>query len=344
MKKVTIIFLITLLFHYVSSISVSAEDNIDLNTVIKSESVILIDAKTGYPIYEKQSHKQMYPASITKLVTAIVALEAANPEEIVTVSENARNVEGTRVYLEEGEKAPLEKLLLGMIINSGNDAAVAIAEHIDGSVAQFAHRMNMFVREKVGVEDTTFTNPHGLFDVNHYTTASDMAEITRYALKNEKFTEMIGTETLEWDGESWDTTLITHHKLFSVMPYEGIIGGKNGYVQKSGQTLVTVAEREGVRLIAVTLNASGKNQSYKDTTKLLDYGFEHYDPTLIPADVEPKEQASEMKKVDKEIEPGDVETKESAPIWVIPVTLIVLAGALAFIRLRKKNNLQRYHN
>ncbi|MBM6617222.1 D-alanyl-D-alanine carboxypeptidase family protein [Bacillus suaedaesalsae] len=344
MKKATLILVITLLFHYVSPFSASAEDNVDLESVINSESVILIDADTGYTIYEKQSEKQMYPASITKLVTAIVALESADMNEIATVSENARHVEGTRVYLEEGENVPLEKLLLGMLINSGNDASVAIAEHIDGSVAQFAHRMNTFVREQIGIENTIFTNPHGLFDEHHYTTASDMAEITRYALKNETFLEMIGIETLEWDGESWDTTLINHHKLFSVMPFEGMLGGKNGYVQKAGQTLVTVAEREGVRLIAVTLNASGKNRSYKDTIALLDYGFDHYDPSLVPIEVNPEEQASEMKKVEKQVEPEDVETKEAAPLWIIPVILIVIAVGVMFLRIRKKNTFQRYHN
>ncbi|KAA0548761.1 D-alanyl-D-alanine carboxypeptidase [Bacillus sp. BGMRC 2118] len=344
MKKAAIILIITILFHYVGPFVVKAEDNVDLDTVINSESAILIDANTGYPVYEKQSEKQMYPASITKLVTAIVALESADLEEVVTVSSNARHVEGTRVYLEEGETAPLEKLLLGMLINSGNDAAVAIAEHIDGSVAQFAHRMNTFVREQVGVENTTFTNPHGLFDEHHYTTASDMAEITRYALKNEKFLEMIGVETLEWDGESWDTTLINHHKLFQVMPYEGMLGGKNGYVQKAGQTLVTVAERNGIRLIAVTLNASGKNRSYKDTIALLDYGFNHYDPSLVPVEVTPEEQPSEMKKVVKEIGPESIKTKEELPMWIIPVTLIVIAGGVIFLRVRKKNNVQRYHN
>jgi D-alanyl-D-alanine carboxypeptidase (penicillin-binding protein 5/6) len=350
MKKARLVMLVTFLFHFVFSAEAAAEDT---DLTIASESAILIDAKTGYVIYEKNSQKQMYPASITKLVTAIVALESADPKELVVVSEKARNVEGTRVYLEPGETVTLHKLLQGLLINSGNDAGVAIAEHIDGSVAQFAHRMNVFVREKVGVQDSTFVNPHGLFDENHYTTAYDMAEITRYALKNKFFTEIIGTETLPWDGESWDTTLINHHKLLSEIPYEGVIGGKNGYVDKSGHTLVTVAERGDTSLIAVTLNASGRVQSYKDTIALFDFGFEHYNPILIPKaaapDTEPKNVQSSMKKVQKNLlgeTDASSSNKESNPSWGLLLTLLslfVIISSAVFLRMRRKNSFE-HHN
>jgi D-alanyl-D-alanine carboxypeptidase (penicillin-binding protein 5/6) len=302
MKTISIMVIIFSLLPFVWGSSVFAEEGNSIN--IASESAILIDAKSGIILYEKESRKQMYPASITKLVTAIVALEAGNLEDMVVVSENARNVEGTRVYLDEGEVVSLQKLLQGLLINSGNDAGIAIAEHIDGTVAGFSERMNTFVKEKVGVTDSSFVNPHGLFHKNHYTTAYDMAQITRYAINNKVFTKMISTESLPWKGQSWETVLYNHHKLLREIPYKGVIGGKNGYVQKSGYTLVTAAQRGDIRLIAVTLNADRKNQPYQDTIALFNYGFEHFNPNLI-LDVK-KSETSKIKdelpaKIDKHI-------------------------------------------
>ncbi len=150
---------------------------------LNSEAAILIDGATGTILYEKESNRLMYPASITKIVTGIIAIEEGNLDDIVTVSETARNVIGTRVYLLEGEQVTLLKLVQGLLINSGNDAGTAIAEYFDGSEAQFAERMNQFVRDTVGVKNTNFQNPHGLFDEKHQTTAYDMAIITQYAMK-----------------------------------------------------------------------------------------------------------------------------------------------------------------
>ncbi len=285
MNKLQMLSLVILLLHLFFISPVIAEESRNLN--LASESAILIDAKSGYVIYEKASERQMYPASITKIITAIVALEDGNKEDLVLVSQNARNTGGTKVYLEEGEVVSLHKLIQGLLINSGNDAGVAIAEHMDGSVEKFAERMNSFVIEKVGISNSSFTNPHGLFNENHYTTASDMAKITQYAIENESFTEIMSTWSLPWKGESWDTTLYNHHKLMKEIPYEGVIGGKNGYVNQAGFTLVTVAERDDIKLIAVTLNARGKNKPYKDTIALFDYGFEHFDPSMVPKEETP---------------------------------------------------------
>ncbi len=239
-----------------------------------SESVLLIDAKSGNILYEKDSERVMYPASITKIVTAIIALEEGDLEETVTVSENARDQDGSRVYLLAGEKVTLEKLVQGLLINSGNDAGTAIAEHFDGSEKAFAKRMNDFMEEKIGTEDTNFENPHGLFHPDHVTTAQDMAKIAQYAMKNEKFREIVGTKEMEWVGEGWETTLYNHHRL--LWDYEGTTGVKNGYVPEAGHTLVTSAERDGMELIAVTLKASSKYYSYWDTMSLLDYGFSNF--------------------------------------------------------------------
>lgn len=239
-----------------------------------SESVILIDAKSGNILYEKDSNRSMYPASITKIVTAIIAIEEGNLEDIVTVSKNARDQDGSRVYLLEGEKVTLEKLIQGLMINSGNDAGTAIAEHFDGSEKAFAKRMNDFVNENIGVEDTNFVNPHGLFHKDHVTTAKDMAKIAQYAMENDKFREIVSTKEMDWVGEGWETTLFNHHRL--LWDYEGTTGVKNGFVPEAGHTLVTSAERDGMELIAVTLNAASKYYSYWDTMSLLDYGFANF--------------------------------------------------------------------
>ena len=239
-----------------------------------SESVILIDAKSGNILYEKDSNRSMYPASITKIVTAIIAIEEGNLEDIVTVSKNARDQDGSRVYLLEGEKVTLEKLIQGLMINSGNDAGTAIAEHFDGSEKAFAKRMNDFVNENIGVEDTNFVNPHGLFHKDHVTTAKDMAKIAQYAMENDKFREIVSTKEMDWVGEGWETTLFNHHRL--LWDYEGTTGVKNGFVPEAGHTLVTSAERDGMELIAVTLNAASKYYCYWDTMSLLDYGFANF--------------------------------------------------------------------
>jgi len=251
------------------------------NLQLYSEAVVLIDADSGEVLYEKNSKEKLPPASITKIATAIYAIEKGNINDLVTVSENARNVDGTRVYLEAGEQVPLKKLIQGLVINSGNDAGVAIAEHLSGSVEQFTEDFNEFLQQEVGVENTHFSNPHGLHEPDHLTTAEDMAKITQYAIQNQTFRDIFQTSELKWDGESWDTTLINHHEMVRDKEYEGIKGGKNGFVQEAGFTLVTTAERENISLIAVTLNSMYSQQSYDDTIALLDYGFEHFETDLV---------------------------------------------------------------
>ena len=248
---------------------------------LSSEAAILLDQKTGQVLYDKNSTAQMYPASLTKIATAIYAIEKGNLDDIVTVSSKARNVEGTRVYLAEGEQISLKKLLQGLLINSGNDAGIAIAEHLDGSVRNFSKNINDYLKTEIGVQDTNFVNPHGLFDPNHVTTAEDIARITQYAMKNETFREIMSIKELDWTGEAWSTTLYNHHKLMREIPYEGVTGGKTGYVDQSGQTLVTTAERGNLSLIAVTLKGNTQTEAYNDTIELLDFGFENFKTTQI---------------------------------------------------------------
>jgi serine-type D-Ala-D-Ala carboxypeptidase (penicillin-binding protein 5/6) len=240
---------------------------------IQSEAAILIDSRSGDVLYEKNSNEVLAPASITKIVTGIIALEHSNPDEDVIVSHNARYVDGTRVFLAEGEHKKLRELLYGLLMNSGNDAAVAIAEHIDGSTEAFSKRMNAFVAS-IGAVHTHFVNPNGLYDKEHVTTASDMAKIAAYAMKNNTFRTIVSTQVKPWSGQEWKSSLVNHNKMLSF--YKGANGVKNGYTRQSGFTLVTSAERNGTELLAVIMKADTDRQIYKETAQLLDYGFAHY--------------------------------------------------------------------
>jgi len=246
---------------------------------IHGESAILIDGTTGTILFEKNADVPLYPASITKIATGIYAIEKGNPEDIVTVSRNARYVEGTRVYLGEGEQVSLKKLEYGLLMHSGNDAAIAIAEHLAGSVEQFAEELNHFLAERVELSNTHFTNPHGLHDPDHYTTAADMAKIAQYAMKNPVFREIVATNRLPWDGREWKSELINHNKM--LRNYEGATGIKNGFTDQARHTLVASAKRGNTEFIAVTMKAQSSNYAYQDVTKLLDYGFAHFETRQI---------------------------------------------------------------
>lgn len=250
-----------------------------VSLALSGESAILIDAKTGQVLYEKNPDQKLFPASITKIATGIYAIEKGNPEDIVTVSKNARYEDGTRVYLAEGEQVTLKKLEYGLLMHSGNDAATAIAEHISGSTEKFADELNRFLQETVGVQDTHFTNAHGLHNPDHYTTASDMAKIAAYAMNNPIFREIVGTNRLPWDGAEWKSELINHNKL--IRDYEGSTGIKNGFTDQAMHTLVGSAKRGDTEFIAVTMKAGSSNYAYKDVTKLLDYGFKHFETRQV---------------------------------------------------------------
>jgi serine-type D-Ala-D-Ala carboxypeptidase (penicillin-binding protein 5/6) len=279
-KKFFVLFIaISLIVLYLNNMTYA--DEIEEPSIV-SEGAILIDSKTGRVLYEKNADASMYPASLTKIATAIYTIENANLEDLVTVSENALDVEGTRVYLEKGEQVTLKKLVQGLLINSGNDAGVAIAEHVSGSVEEFSSDLNAYLQNVIGVKNTHFENPHGLFDANHFTTPEDLAKITQYALKNPTFKEIFGTVELDWDGETWDTTIISHHKMLKgEIPYEEVTGGKTGFVNESGFTLATSAEGENIDLIVITMKGFSQNVAYEDTAKLLDYGFANYETVTL---------------------------------------------------------------
>ncbi|MFC0236058.1 D-alanyl-D-alanine carboxypeptidase family protein [Fictibacillus phosphorivorans] len=271
MKKLSLILVFSLVMLVNTQFVQATGEN---TPEIKSESAVMIDAKTGDILYQKNSSEQMYPASITKIITGILAIESGKLDDSVVVSSDAVRAEGTRVYLMEDEQVPLRKLVQGLLINSGNDAAVAIAEYLAGDVDSFADQMNAFAK-KVGAENTHFVNPNGLFDEEHYTTAEDMAKITQYAMKNEEFREIVSTKELPWVGEGWETTLRNHHQL--LWDYPGTIGVKNGYVDESKHTLVTAVSRDNLDVIIVTLKAPTSRAAYWDTMALGDYGFANFE-------------------------------------------------------------------
>ncbi|WP_158735987.1 D-alanyl-D-alanine carboxypeptidase family protein [Alteribacillus sp. YIM 98480] len=260
--------------HTVSLIQAEDEDTAAALS-LHSESAVLMDANTGQLLYDKAGDEKMYPASITKIATGIMAVEKGFLEDKVTVSKEAVEVEGTSVYLLEGEEMELKQLIQGMMINSGNDASAAVAEHISGSQEAFSKEMTRYLEKKTGIENTSFTNPHGLHGTDHYSTAEDMAKITSYAMNNDIFRDIVGTKEMHWKGEGWETELRNHHQL--LWDYEGANGVKNGYVSEAGFTLVTSANREGRELIAVVMKAGNSTQAYQDTTELLNLGFDTFE-------------------------------------------------------------------
>lgn len=279
LKKIWLFaFVIVLSFNFLYKVHASDKPKLNL----ASESAVLVDSTTGKVLYEKNAFKRLYPASLTKIATAIYAIENGNLNDTVTISKNVENTDGTRVYLVAGEKVTLKHLLQGLLINSGNDAGVAIAEYMNGSIPKFASQLNQYLVDKIGVSATNFVNPHGLFDENHYTTAYDLAKITNYAIKNDIFKQIFGTKELEWNGEGWQTTLFTHHLILKgEIEYKEVTGGKTGYVDQSGQTLATTAENDKIHLTVIIMNAKSKNDAYNDTKKLLDYGFNHFETSTL---------------------------------------------------------------
>lgn len=244
---------------------------------VSAQSAILIEAQNGEVVYEKNAHVRLPMASTTKIMTAIVAMEYADPAMMVEISPAAVGVEGSSIYLYAGERLSLENLLYALLLESANDAAVAIAIAVAGSVDAFAELMNLKAAA-LGLTDTHFTNPHGLDHEQHYTTASDLAKIAAYCMQNELFRTIVATQrmTIPLHDTEGVRLLLNHNRLLRT--YEGTIGLKTGFTKRSGRCLVTAAERDGVMLIAVTLNAP---DDWDDHSHMFDYGFDRYESLLL---------------------------------------------------------------
>jgi len=241
-----------------------------------ARAAILMDATSGRVLYGKNVDQEMLIASLTKIMTAIIAIEQGDLDELVTVGPNAVGVEGSSIYLKLGEKVPLATLLYGLMLRSGNDAAVAIAEHIGGSVEGFVYLMNEKA-EYLGLEHTHFANPHGLDQKGHYSSARDLATLTAYALKNPTFQEIVKTEVkvVPWPGEKWHRKFYNKNKMLRL--YQWADGVKTGFTKRARRTLVSSASKEGAQLVTVTLN---DGDDWKESMMMLEYGFKHYD--LVP--------------------------------------------------------------
>lgn len=244
---------------------------------VSAESAILINADDGSVYFEKNADEQMGPASTTKLMTALVALELCDPDTTVTIPPEAVGIEGSSIYLVVGERLTVRELLYALLLSSANDAATALAITTSGSVENFCKKMNEKA-EQLGLSHTRFENPHGLYHDTHYTTARELATIAQEVLRVPLLRQIVATYkyTIPHDGIDGRRLLVNHNKL--LRSYDGALGMKTGFTKKTGRTLVSAAEREGLTLIAVTLNAP---DDWKDHTAMLDYGFASYECVTI---------------------------------------------------------------
>ncbi|MFA5524252.1 MAG: D-alanyl-D-alanine carboxypeptidase family protein [Tissierellales bacterium] len=239
-----------------------------------AESAVLIDSKTGRVIYSSNHNLRRPVASTTKIMTALLAIEYGDLYSIVKVKDSAIGVEGSSIYLAKGEEILLKDLVYGLMLRSGNDAAVAIAEHISGSVDKFVNLMNEKAKN-IGASNTNFVNPHGLHDPNHFSTAYDLAIITREAMKTDFFRDVSKTKTWVADRE---INQYFSNKNDVVWEYKGGDGVKIGYTKAAGRCLVASATRDEIQLIAVVIN---DGNWFNDSYRMLDYGFDNFKPSLL---------------------------------------------------------------
>ncbi len=246
---------------------------------LSAEAACLIIADTGEIIYSKNGNTMLPCASTTKIMTGILAIESGDMDRVVEVSKNAEGQEGSSIYLKSGDRVKMRDLVYGLMLNSGNDSAVAIAEGVSGTVEEFAKKMTDKAYE-IGAVNTSFKNPNGLDSEGHFTTAYDLAIIGAYAMKNEEFKKVVLTQSSIGKTEDGRELYFNNHNKLLKM-YEGATGIKTGFTKKSGRCLVSAASRNGVKLVAVTLNAP---DDWNDHMKMLDYGFENVENKLVIAE------------------------------------------------------------
>jgi len=266
-------------------------DNVSSSEILLySQACVVMDIETGTIIYYKNMDDVHYPASTTKILTTLLALENGNLSDTITFSENAINSitsDSTHIGLSAGEQLTLEQTLYAVMLESANEAANGAAEYVSGSVTAFAEKMNAYAAD-IGCKNTHFTNANGLHDDNHYTTAYDLALIASKAAKNPIFLTITGTSEYVIPGTNLrsgqEIKLSHHHKMLNgTIPYEGVYSGKTGYTKAAGITLVTYANRDYKNLVCVILSSPGSKYAYQDTQTALDYSFNIYDSLNIEA-------------------------------------------------------------
>lgn len=273
MKKCISLLLLPILLLVPPQSSTAADPKLDLS----AECCALYDAENRILLFGKNEDRPHAMASTTKVMTALVAIESMPLDTVITIPQEACGVEGSSVYLTAGERYTLHSLLYALLLQSANDAAEAIAYAISGSIAAFTDRMNERAAS-LGLSVTHFENPHGLDAEGHLTTASELAIITSEALNNPIFYEISSTRRATFcdiDGKN-QRVLINHNKMLYL--YEGVVGGKTGFTKRTGRCLTSAAKRDGLLLVAVTLDAPS---DWADHTKLFDYGFEAYESRVI---------------------------------------------------------------
>ena len=283
---------------------------------VKALGAVLMEAESGRVLWEKNAEAPLPNASTTKIMTCLIALESGMLDDTVTVSPNAASKPETRMGLSAGEKIKLRDLLYPMMLESANDAAVAVAEHIAGSEEEFCDMMDERAIE-IGATDTDFETANGLDRDGHHSTAMDMALITAYALENEDFREIISAPSATVKSDRRTYTVANKDRLLK--EYDGAIGVKTGFTGLAGQCFVGAAERDGMTLISVVLGSgwgsSGKERKWIDTKNLLNYGFENFELYTL---AEAGDFVSEVSV--KGAYKDDVETEISKKV-VIPLTV-----------------------
>lgn len=274
------------------AISVSNESTDE--PIINSRIGVIFDRKSGRVIWGKNENKRSAMASTTKIMTCLIVLENANLNDEITVSNKAGGTGGSRLGLKKGDKITVNDLLYGLMLRSGNDAAVALAEHVGGSKEGFAKLMNDKASE-LGLKDTHFVTPHGLDDPEHYTTAYELAKITDYALKNEKFARIVGTKECIININGYSKQLTNTNELLGYL--QGVNGVKTGFTNNAGRCLVTSSNRDNFEIITVVLGADTKKIRTTDSIKLIEYAYKNY--TKINIEDIVKEKFDEWKSMNE---------------------------------------------
>lgn len=271
-KKKNIIKLLTILLLFMSSIMIYKTQVYAENDFSGSVSEIVLEVKTNRVLFENNSYEKKYMASTTKILTCICAIENSDIDKDITVTKDTIGIEGSSIYLEEGEVLTIRQLLYGLMLRSGNDTAETIAKNVSGSVKEFAKLMNETAK-RIGANNSNFVNPHGLHDDNHYTTAYDLALITSYALKNQTFKEIVSTKktTIPFTTRNTKRVLINKNKILSSL--DGATGVKTGFTKKAGRCLVSSCNRNGNEVVCVVLNCP---PMFERSTNLINDAFNNY--------------------------------------------------------------------
>ncbi len=278
MKK-RLAFLIIIIYLAFTGTALAEGDDLALNC----KSALLLDAASGQVLYEQNADQQCYPASVTKIMTMVLIMEAVNSgaislDDTVTVSQEAADMGGSQVYLYPGEQRTVDEMMAAIAVGSGNDAAYAMAEFVGGTYDGFIRMMNEKAAA-LGMDHTHFVNPHGLHDDDHYTTAADLGKLALYAAGIPGLLDYTSIYEYEFRPEPNLLTLWNTNRLLKW--YEGTIGMKTGYTEQAGRNLVAVAERDGLRLISVVLGCGERQGHFRESMDLLNYGFNSFTRRVV---------------------------------------------------------------